>query len=60
MTRHVIIEKFMFDQIFPQKRAFITGAASGFGLEIAEQLAQNKWKLAIADINVERLSQAKT
>jgi len=49
----------MFDQIFPQKRAFITGAASGFGLEIAEQLAQDKWKLAIADINKERLSQAK-
>ena len=50
----------MFDQLFPQKRAFITGAASGFGLEIAEQLAQDKWKLAIADINKERLSQAKS
>ncbi len=49
----------MFGQIFPQKRAFITGAASGFGLEIANQLAQDKWHLAIADINSERLAQAK-
>ena len=50
----------MFGQLFPEKRAFITGAASGFGLEIAKQLAQDKWHLAIADINTERLLQAKT
>jgi len=50
----------MFDQIYPQKRAFVTGAASGFGLEIAMQLATDKWHIAIADINAERLSEAKT
>ncbi len=49
----------MFGQLFPRKRAFITGAASGFGLEIANKLAQDKWHLAIADINVERLASAK-
>ncbi|MEW6996281.1 SDR family NAD(P)-dependent oxidoreductase [Colwelliaceae bacterium BS250] len=49
----------MFNNKFPQKRAFITGAASGLGLEIAEQLAGQKWRLAIADINIERLATAK-
>lgn len=49
----------MFAQKFPLKRAFITGAASGLGLEIASQLAANKWNLAIADINEERLNAAK-
>ncbi|TRX56514.1 SDR family NAD(P)-dependent oxidoreductase [Thalassomonas sp. M1454] len=49
----------MFAQKFPLKRAFITGAASGLGLEIASQLASNNWNLAIADINEERLNSAK-
>lgn len=48
----------MFGQLFPRKRAFITGAASGLGLEICKELAQDKWCLAIADINAERLEQA--
>lgn len=50
----------MFNQKFSNKRAFITGAASGLGLEIAEQLAKDNWQLAIADINAERLEAAKT
>jgi len=46
------------EQKFPQKRAFVTGAASGLGLAICERLAQSGWKLLIADINAERLAQA--
>ena len=45
-------------QKFPQKRAFITGAASGLGLAIGERLAPQGWKLLIADINAQRLAQA--
>ncbi|WOH38590.1 SDR family NAD(P)-dependent oxidoreductase [Thalassotalea fonticola] len=50
----------MFNQKFPEKRAFITGAASGLGLEICQQLAKHQWRLAIADINSERLANTKT
>jgi len=46
------------EQKFPQKRAFVTGAASGLGLAICERLAHSGWKLLIADINAERLAQA--
>ena len=46
------------NQKFPQKRAFITGAASGLGLAICEHLATEGWKLLIADINADRLAQA--
>jgi NAD(P)-dependent dehydrogenase (short-subunit alcohol dehydrogenase family) len=46
------------NQKFPQKRAFITGAASGLGLAICERLATGGWKLLIADINADRLAQA--
>jgi NAD(P)-dependent dehydrogenase (short-subunit alcohol dehydrogenase family) len=46
------------EQKFPKRRAFITGAASGLGLAICERLAQNGWKLLIADINADRLAQA--
>ena len=45
------------EQKFPQKRAFVTGAASGLGLAICERLAAQGWKLLIADINEERLTQ---
>ena len=45
---------------FPNKRAFITGAASGLGLAICERLAKGGWKLLIADINADRLAQAET
>ena len=45
---------------YPQKRAFVSGAASGLGLAICEHLAAQGWKLLIADINAERLGQADT
>ncbi len=41
----------MFENRFPEKRALITGAASGLGQEFARQLAQKGWRLFIADIN---------
>ncbi len=43
------------EQRFPQKRAFITGAASGLGLAICKRLAPLGWRLLIADINAARL-----
>ena len=46
------------DQKFPQKRAFVSGAASGLGLAICEHLATSGWKLLICDINKKRLAQA--
>jgi NAD(P)-dependent dehydrogenase (short-subunit alcohol dehydrogenase family) len=48
------------EQRFPQKRAFVTGAASGLGLAISKRLAQRGWRLLIADINEERLREAST
>lgn len=48
----------MFEGRFPQKRAFITGGASGFGLEIAEQLSRDGWRLMICDINEDTLARA--
>src|SRR5262245_9488279 len=41
---------------FPRKRAFITGASSGLGLELAGALARDGWSLGIFDRNVERLA----
>ena len=46
------------EQKFPKKRAFVTGAASGLGLEICTQLAARGWKILIADINASGLSEA--
>ncbi len=46
------------EQKFPEKRAFVTGAASGLGLALCERLAGTGWKLLIADINAQRLDQA--
>lgn len=46
------------EQLFPQKRAFVTGASSGLGLAICQCLAKRGWKLLIADINAERLANA--
>lgn len=46
------------EQKFPQKRAFITGAASGLGLAISRRLAAKGWRLCISDINEERLAAA--
>jgi len=41
---------------FPRKRAFITGAGSGLGLELARALAREGWALGLFDRNVERLA----
>ncbi len=38
-------------QKYPQKRAFITGAASGLGRALALELARDQWYLGLADIN---------
>lgn len=42
---------------FPRKRAFITGAGSGLGLEMARALAGDGWTLGLFDRNLERLAQ---
>lgn len=41
---------------FPAKRAFITGASSGLGLELARALGSDGWTLGLFDRNVERLA----
>lgn len=42
----------------PSRRAFITGAASGLGKALCEELARDKWLLGVADINREALDKA--
>jgi short-subunit dehydrogenase len=44
-------------QKYPQKRAFITGAASGIGKALALELAQDNWTIGIADINASQLAE---
>ena len=41
---------------FPAKRAFITGASSGLGLELARALGREGWTLGLFDRNAERLA----
>ena len=41
---------------FPRRRAFITGASSGLGLELARALGRDGWTLGLFDRNVERLA----
>jgi NAD(P)-dependent dehydrogenase (short-subunit alcohol dehydrogenase family) len=41
---------------FPRKRAFITGAGSGLGLELAQALAGDGWSLGLFDRNLEKLT----
>lgn len=41
----------------PQKRVFITGGASGIGQAMALRFAADNWRVAIADINKERLDE---
>lgn len=36
-----------------QKYAIVTGAASGIGKEVARQLADDGWRVAITDINAD-------
>ncbi len=44
---------------FTEKRVFITGAASGLGRALAIKFAGMGWKIAIADIHLERLAETK-
>jgi NAD(P)-dependent dehydrogenase (short-subunit alcohol dehydrogenase family) len=41
---------------FPGKRAFITGAGSGLGLELARALANDGWSLGLFDVDLSRLT----
>ena len=41
---------------FPGKRAFITGAGSGLGLEMARALANDGWSLGLFDVDLSRLT----
>lgn len=43
---------------YPQRRAFVTGAASGFGLALCLRLAADGWTLGMADISEEALPAA--
>ncbi|NBB85704.1 MAG: SDR family NAD(P)-dependent oxidoreductase [Bacteroidetes bacterium] len=43
---------------YPQRRAFITGAASGLGLALAERLAGDGWQVGLADVQELRLQRA--
>ena len=46
-------------QHFPQKRAFITGAASGLGKALCLELAADGWTIGISDINMDQLAETK-
>lgn len=50
--------KYTLTRQHPDKRAFITGAASGLGKAFATELAQDGWTLGIADINDHQLAEA--
>ncbi len=43
---------------FPSKRAFITGAASGLGLSLAQLLARDGWTLGVLDVDRNGLDRA--
>jgi NADP-dependent 3-hydroxy acid dehydrogenase YdfG len=43
---------------FPQKRAFITGAGSGLGFELARALVAQGWSVGLFDVDAERLVKA--
>lgn len=43
---------------YPEKRAFITGAASGLGKAFSLELAQEGWTIGMADINMDQLATA--
>jgi short-subunit dehydrogenase len=54
----LIVDYAVLSKRHPGKRAFITGAGSGLGLAFAIELARNKWHLALADVQAERLTAA--
>ena len=43
---------------YPEKRAFITGAASGLGLAMSQRLARDGWTVGMCDINEDQLYKA--
>lgn len=49
---------YLLSQTHPQKRAFITGAASGLGKAFCCELAKDGWTIGMADINVKDLTLA--
>ncbi len=49
---------YQLSKIHPQKRAFITGAASGLGKAFATELAKEGWTIGMADINIVELETA--
>ncbi len=51
--------KYTLSEKYPKKRAFITGAASGFGQALSYELAKDGWQIAMADINEEGLQTTK-
>lgn len=49
---------YLLTQKHPNKRAFITGAASGLGKAFAIELAKEGWTIGMADINLKELELA--
>jgi NADP-dependent 3-hydroxy acid dehydrogenase YdfG len=43
---------------YPQKRAFVTGAASGLGYALCEALAADAWTIGMADLRADALESA--
>jgi NADP-dependent 3-hydroxy acid dehydrogenase YdfG len=48
---------YLLSKNYPEKRAFITGAASGLGKALSIELAQEGWTIGMADINMEQLAE---
>lgn len=48
--------KFKLSNQYPKKRAFITGASTGLGSELAKLLLNDGWILGLMDINKENLT----